>query len=130
LLTTAQLQTLGAATTPSPTKSPWGEAACEWNTNDVAIHLSPDTTTGKGIAQVYSTKTKFDSFQQTTIAGYPAVQVDKQEISCGLFVGVSDTQVLQLTVFVDGQSNPDYHNPCAFAPKVASAVLGNLPAGQ
>ncbi len=130
LLTTQQLQTLGAATNPKTGKSPWGEGSCEWNTAEVAIHLSPDTTTGKGLAQTYSSKSKFDSFQPTTVAGYPSVQVDKQDISCGLFVGVSDTQVLSLTVFIDGKGNPDYHNPCAFAPKVATAVLANLPAGQ
>ncbi|REH48425.1 uncharacterized protein DUF3558 [Kutzneria buriramensis] len=130
LLTAQQLQTLGATGAPKKGSSPWGDADCTWSGDDVTINLAPDTTTGAGLAQTYKKKSSFNGFQPTTVSSYPAVQVNKQSLSCGLFLGVSDTQELSMTVFVEGQSNPDYHNPCAFAPKVAAAVLVNLPAAR
>ncbi|GAA3436944.1 DUF3558 domain-containing protein [Kutzneria kofuensis] len=132
LLTAQQLQMLGATPRSQPTrdKSVWGEATCMWENDNVTVGLSPQTTLTKGIEQAYLSKDNYSFFQPTTVDGYPAVLVDKQKLSCGMFVGVSDTQELSLTVVVTGKDNPDYGNPCAFPPKVAGAALKNIPAGQ
>jgi Protein of unknown function (DUF3558) len=132
LLTTQQLQALNATARSQPRrdKSVWGEASCMWENDDVTVSLSPDTTHGKGIEQTYLSKGNYSFFQPTTVDDYPAVLVDKQSVSCGMFLGVSDSQELSLTVVVTGKTNPDYGSPCAFAPKVAGAALKNVPAGS
>lgn len=101
-----------------------------WENDNVTVSLTPLVKTGKGIGQTYLAKDNYSFFQPTMVDSYPAVLVDKQKLSCGMFVGVSDTQELSLTVVVTGKDNPDYGNPCAFPPKVASAALKNIPAGQ
>jgi len=132
LLTTQQLADLGATprSQPKPDTTATGDPSCMWENDNVTVILAPLTKTGKGIEQTYLSKDNYSFFQPTTVDSYPAVLVDKQKLSCGMFLGVSDTQELSLTVVVTGKNNPDSGNPCAFPPKVASAALKNIPAGQ
>ncbi|MCP2259164.1 hypothetical protein LX15_002865 [Streptoalloteichus tenebrarius] len=51
-------------------------------------------------------------------------------MSCGLWLGVSDTQVLSVDVIVMREVRPEYKDRCMFAEKVAGMVLSNLPAAN
>ncbi len=130
LLTPAQLQSLGAASTPKEGTAVWGEKDCEWGNDNLNIGVSPDTTQGQGLAIVYENMSGTPSFQPLTIAGYPAARTSKQTISCSIGVGTSDTQVFLVDLTVLGVNRTNNTDPCAVAQTVATDVLSNLPAGQ
>jgi Protein of unknown function (DUF3558) len=130
LLSSSQLQDLGATAAPKTSKSLWGEDECQWINDDISIYLSPDTTQDKGLAIVYANMAGSSSFQQLTVSGYPAVRTEKQDISCSISIGTSDTQLFMVDLTVTGVKRANHDDPCALSEKVAADVLSNLPAGQ
>ncbi|MBB5155463.1 DUF3558 domain-containing protein [Saccharopolyspora phatthalungensis] len=128
LLTPQQLQELGAGASEQD-KSEWGQAACRWRNQQLAIKVSPDTVQGQGLdytAKIYGDGSGNPNAQ---VSGYPAVHGGVNDLRCNVFVGVSDKQVLSVsfTTGSEGRSNPEYADPCAMADKVAGLVLSNLP---
>ncbi|SHH01181.1 hypothetical protein SAMN05444320_11863 [Streptoalloteichus hindustanus] len=51
-------------------------------------------------------------------------------MSCGVYVGVSDTQAFLTAVTILRDVKPEYKDRCAFAEKIAGMVLTNLPPGS
>ena len=127
LLTSQQLQELGASD-PHMDKSLWGEQTCYWINDNLRVLLAPDTVQGHGLAVVWAKNKDKPESERTTVNGHPALRTDKLSMSCGLWVGVSDTQVLSVDVIVRRDVRPEYKDRCVFAEKVAGMVLSNLPA--
>ncbi|MFB9428202.1 DUF3558 domain-containing protein [Streptoalloteichus tenebrarius] len=124
LLAPQQLQELGASN-PSTKQSPWGEKYCDWLNDNLGVAVAPDTTQGRGLANLYANR-KADS-EETTIHGHPGLRYNKAGMSCALGVGVSDTQAFTVSLTVRRDAKPEYKDRCAFAEKVAGMVLSNLP---
>ncbi|MEU5845571.1 DUF3558 domain-containing protein [Saccharopolyspora shandongensis] len=128
LLTPQQLQELSAGP-PETDKSEWGQAACRWSNQQLAIKVSPDTVQQQGLA--YTAKIYGDSSGKPTaqVAGYPAVHGGTNDLRCNVFVGTSEKQVLSVSFSTgsQGRGNPEYADPCAMGDKVAGMVLENLP---
>ncbi|SHH01208.1 DUF3558 domain-containing protein [Streptoalloteichus hindustanus] len=127
LLSPQQLQELGASQ-PRPDKSPWGEGTCTWRNDNLNVHLAPDTTQGKGLAIAYANRR--NNSEATTVNGHPGLRSGKESMSCGLWIGASDTQALSISLTVLRDVKPEYKDRCAFAEKVAGMVLSNLPAAS
>jgi hypothetical protein len=130
LLTTTQLVELGGTATPKKDNSAWGAAECSWDNDNLGMTVAPETASGRGIAQTYSNRANFSSFQPSQVDGYPDVRTDLQSLSCVIFVGVSNTQALSVSYTRYGATGAEYMDPCGFAEKVAGMVLSNLPAAS
>ncbi|MDR7302854.1 DUF3558 domain-containing protein [Haloactinomyces albus] len=128
LLTPQQVQQLGAGEPQPDGKSPWGQAQCLWDSQKLAISVSPDTVQGQGIRTAAFNNS--ESGKPThRVRGYPAVHSYPSDISCGTFVGTSKTDVVSVsfTVGSAGRGAPEYADPCAMSDKIAGMVLENLP---
>ncbi|AHH94531.1 hypothetical protein KALB_1158 [Kutzneria albida DSM 43870] len=130
LLTEQQRRQLGVQGTSKTEQTPWGQTACGWRSDNGSMTLAPDTKTGKGLSQLYQHKDNFSDFTAIVVDGYPAVTTDKSKSSCALDLGVSDSQYLSLSAYIARPAELGFQDPCLFAQKAASLVLGNLPAGQ
>ncbi|MCP2262117.1 Protein of unknown function (DUF3558) [Streptoalloteichus tenebrarius] len=127
MLTQAQLRELGASLEGKPDQAPWGETLCRW-VDDIRVTVAPDTKR-RGLAEVYARKKSFNSFQTSSVAGYPAVRADFGAIRCNLNVGVANDQLLLIQYSNNVSRKPEHKDTCVFAERIAAEVLKNLPAG-
>jgi len=127
LLTSDQKAELGLTKPVVSDTSPWGEQTCGLAGSVVALGFSPNTTLGDGLDQAYRAKNNFESFEPSEVDGYPAVRVDFATQSCGLIVGVSDEQTLNMELTRVSSKAPGKGDPCGFAESVMGDVLKNLP---
>lgn len=127
LLTSEQQSQLSLTGSAKKDTSLWGEEKCVWFGSVVGMVLSPETTSGEGLEKAYRAKNNFDNFAESTVDGYPAVRVDFATQSCGLVVGVSDTQTLHMEFTRVSSSAPGDGDPCGFAESVLGEVIKTLP---
>nr|BFF04363.1 hypothetical protein GCM10020241_60380 [Streptoalloteichus tenebrarius] len=125
LITSQQLQELGASD-PRPGKTESGVPKCNWKNDNLAMTLT--TYGAQGLDSVYAQRNRFGNSQETTVSGYPGLRIASFSMSCGVYVGVAETQVFLADVTVRRDVRPEYKDRCVFAEKVAGMVLSNLPA--
>ncbi|RZQ65056.1 DUF3558 domain-containing protein [Amycolatopsis suaedae] len=105
----------------------WKQTAAD--ANRVDLTANPKNT--NGLSDIYDQKAEFAYFEETQVAGYPAVYASdadqRSSGDCTLHVGVTD----QLAVQVSTQflREPDKANPCPVAEKVAVAMVETLKGG-
>ena len=127
LITSQQLQELGASD-PRPGKTESGVPKCNWKNDNLAMTLT--TYGAQGLDSVYAQRNRFGNSQETTVSGYPGLRIASFSMSCGVYVGVAETQVFLADVIVFREVRPEYKDRCMFAEKVAGMVLSNLPAAN
>lgn len=107
--------------------SPWGEEKCFLKGSVVTIGFSPNTKLGEGLDQAYRAKDSFDNFAESEVDGYPAARVNVATQLCGVIVGVSDEQTLNMSFGRVSSDAPGSGDPCGFAESVMGDVIKNLP---
>lgn len=127
LLTPTQETELGLTKPGDRDTSQWGEEGCGLDGPVVSLGFSPNTTLGDGLDRAYRAKANFENFQPSEVDGYPAVRVNFAAQSCGLIVGVSDDQTLNMELTRVSPDAPGKGDPCGFAESIMSDVLTNLP---
>ncbi|MDT7724679.1 MAG: hypothetical protein QOI21_1255 [Actinomycetota bacterium] len=132
-LSPAQLSSFGLETTGRSRTIESGPT-CAWDYADGStntINISPIEANKNGLSDLYDQKAEKAYFEETTIAGYPAVYTDitddRNRGRCSLQVGVTD----QLTVYIFTQldDGPDTSSPCPVADKIGAAMVQTLKAG-
>jgi len=127
LLTTEQLAALGFDQ-PGEQKTIADVQACTWedraHTRELTAYVDPENDILSG---TYWDKGSYQVFEEIEVGGLPAVQVlyAPDSASCGIVVGLADTQGLDIdyTVLRSGKGDP-----CGEGRKAAEAIVGNLPA--
>ncbi|MCP2259163.1 Protein of unknown function (DUF3558) [Streptoalloteichus tenebrarius] len=127
LITSQQLQELGASD-PHPGKTESGGPKCNWKNDNLAMTLT--TYGAQGLDSVYAQRNRFGNSQETTVSGYPGLRIASFSMTCGVYVGLAETQVFLADVIVFREVRPEYKDRCMFAEKVAGMVLSNLPAAN
>lgn len=127
LLTQEQQAELSLTGSAEKGVSLWGEEECKWFGSVVGIILSPETTGGEGMEEVYRARNNFENFAESDIDGYPAARINFASQSCGLIAGVSDTQTLLMEFTRVSSSAPGKGDPCGFAESVMGEVIKTLP---
>lgn len=113
------------------------EPECKWRTatrDNFSIFLSADQPLG--IAGLYQNKQQdpefYTYFEPVDIAGFPGVFADTYDDrpngACGLFVGVTDTQIISLVGTVT-RGGPGQGDPCGLLKKVAEAAVKTMSQG-
>lgn len=133
VLTPAQVSTLGIVAQGSTTQLAGGPG-CRWqDTSTSRGKLAFSIGASDGLASVYYYKGKIDLFQETTIAGFPAVNHgitdDRQRGGCDIGVGTSDHDAWDVLVTVP-EDQPSYTNPCPTAEKIATMMATTLKGGS
>lgn len=133
-LSSNQLQKLGLA--PSKKGSTPLSDYCKYEYTDEYsfVEIGVLKRFKNGLADIYSRKKAFNTFEITQIAGYPAVyanlyhfEVEKAQ-TCRLYVGLTDTCVVVVYPdLVSGTS--DYGQPCDVSKQTAKAMIQNLKDG-
>lgn len=126
-LTDAQLAAIGI-TEPGVKGFHRGDSECRWHLGSHQLHivtLSPATSRGGGLGEIYDRKDIQQYFEPTEIHGYPAVYASpidgRTRGGCTLWVGVSDDLAVKITASflpVD---------PCPVAEQVATGMIENAP---
>ncbi|PKV93041.1 uncharacterized protein DUF3558 [Amycolatopsis echigonensis] len=126
-------KTLGLATPGTITDvTPRG---CDWKSEKTpgnGVTVSPIVQNKNGLADTYAAKPTQAYFEETQVAGYPAVFTDKSDGRkngiCVLVVGVTD----QLSVAVVGSivNGKNVGKPCEPSSKVATAMINHLKAAS
>jgi hypothetical protein len=107
---------------------------CSWDYADGSrntVSVAPIEPNKNGLSDLYGARDEQAYFEETTIAGYPAIYSDitddRHRGRCTLFVGVTD----QLAVFILTQldKGADVSNPCPVADKVGAAMIETLREG-
>lgn len=126
LLTPEQLEQLGGGGEPEPAEQPWPEMACSWEGDNLGIELSPDSTNGGGIERI---KNNFagEYDEVINVAGYPAIHIDVTDMTCTLSAAVSEEHVIGVGVAIYNKVEPQHQDPCAFADRVFTEVVKNIP---
>jgi hypothetical protein len=131
-LSDAQLSTLGLGKgTPRTTEN---GPTCAWTySGDQGnrVDISPAVPNKNGLSDIEDLKGSNAYFDDTEIAGYPAVHtavVDyRSEGQCGLFVGVTDQLAVQ--IFTQLDHGPGATDPCPVADRVGAAMIETLKEG-
>ncbi|MFF5985808.1 DUF3558 domain-containing protein [Prauserella flavalba] len=105
--------------------------ACVWEyaaESGNRVDLSVVTENENGLSAIYEQRSRNDYFEETEIAGYPAVHTatidNRTDGGCGLWVGVDEkTTIFVLTNFDYG---PEVSDPCPVADRVAEATIATL----
>ncbi|GAB3283081.1 hypothetical protein GCM10027563_13630 [Parasphingorhabdus pacifica] len=127
-LTQGQLADLGATAEPTTDETPWGETACSWSGDNVSIDFSPDSVSGGGFSRIRENQDEFANYEETNVAGYPAARINSSELLCGIAAGVSDEHTVLINVTKFGSDASQHADPCAFAEKVFTESVKNIPA--
>ncbi|AOS65257.1 putative DUF3558 family protein [Actinoalloteichus hymeniacidonis] len=80
-----------------------------------------------GLEEIYRLESEYPDFRPLEIAGHPAVQATAggaDEFSCGIYVGLSDSQYLNILAQRAAGVEEDL---CMKAEKVAELALSNIP---
>ncbi|KEI45462.1 hypothetical protein GU90_03195 [Saccharopolyspora rectivirgula] len=125
LLTPEQLAQLENPTEAEPTELEWGEKGCSWYGEQYGLELSPNTISG-GFATIRQNQKSFDNYQEVEVAGYQAARTDATDISCSLWVAVSDDSTLGVQVG-KYDAYDDLPQPCELAEKIFPEVVKNIP---
>lgn len=125
LLTPEQLAQLENPTEAEPTELEWGEKGCSWYGEQYGLELSPNTVSG-GFATIRQNQKSFDNYQEVEVAGYQAARTDATDISCSLWVAVSDDSTLGVQVG-KYDAYDDLPQPCELAEKIFPEVVKNIP---
>ncbi|MGI8797953.1 MAG: DUF3558 domain-containing protein [Pseudonocardia sp.] len=128
LLTAAQLDTLGLDPTRVQRDDSAGLVGCRWPSKVFGFSVSStlDTEpTRKGLTSLYSRRAGYPLFEPLQIDGYPAVHAELViSEDCTIYVGLSDTQVLDVRTGAPALRGQD---SCSITKRAISAMLTNLP---
>ncbi|GAA2810285.1 DUF3558 domain-containing protein [Saccharopolyspora taberi] len=127
LLTDGQLAQLGGGGAPTPFDTEWGQKGCTWTNDAVVIEVAPDSKQGGGFSRIQRNKNSFLTYAETKVANYPAARVNQAELLCGVAAGVSDEDTVLVSVTRYNSDAPQHADPCAFAEKVFTEVIKNIP---
>ncbi|MBK1784616.1 DUF3558 domain-containing protein [Prauserella cavernicola] len=114
-----------------PTAGGENATACVWEyaaESGNRVDLSVVTENENGLSAIYEQRSSNEYFEETEIAGYPAVHTatldNRTDGGCGLWVGVDEqTTLFVLTNFDYG---PEVADPCPVADRVAEATIATL----
>jgi len=103
-----------------------GDGECRWHLDTSQLHvvtLSPATSRGGGLGEIYEQKDSQRYFEPVDIEGYPAVYasvLDQRESGgCTLWVGTFDDLAVEIT------TNFLEVDPCPVAEKFATGMIEN-----
>jgi uncharacterized protein DUF3558 len=124
-LTTEQLAAVGVSD-PGDEGFDDGDGECRWHLDTSQLHivtLSPATSRGGGLGEIYGQKDSQQYFEPVDIEGYPAVYasvLDQRERGgCTLWVGTSDDLAVEITTsFLEV-------DPCPVAEQFATDMIEN-----
>jgi len=132
ILTQAQLTGFGVRRTGEPDTdsaiATYIGPGCIWHQAEVNSSISVDwqSISKRGLSHTYRTRDQRAYFEETTVAGYPAVLNGltdaRDQGECGLTVGISDTLVFDALE----QGRLDAQGACDRAEQIAAAVIQNL----
>lgn len=112
-----------------PLPQPFSKA-CSWAATDLTwgIGFGFDTTR-QGLSETYLRRANYQHFKPREIGGYPAVdaQTSYNPQDCYTYVGIADTQ--QLNINVDNRpAGAHTEKPaCERADEIVTMIIGNLP---
>lgn len=125
-------QAAGLALSPGKSISDVGYGAgCMWTQPEYksnVVFISFETFGGGGLDTVRANRADHVYHEEVEVEGYPglfASDFDKRpEGTCGLYVGVTDGLVMNVSATVP--EGPDAAHPCSAAKRIATTVAGNL----
>lgn len=100
---------------------------CTWKTPDGSDGVKLGPIEGRSIQEYYENKQSFVDYEETTIAGHPAVRANEgdpaQDGFCAMYAATTDRQLLYAHT-----SDSSRTDPCGMAQKALEASVPTLPA--
>ncbi|MHA6802155.1 DUF3558 domain-containing protein [Salinifilum ghardaiensis] len=125
LFTSEQLEQHNLGGTPRPDESVWGDASCEWESDNGIIAVTQQNQIG--VETMYKNAKKFGDFNPTELHGYPGMIKTNQNNICRIQFAVSETAAFAVNFTRFGDKDPAMQDSCAFTKTMASEVLKNIP---
>jgi Protein of unknown function (DUF3558) len=103
---------------------------CSWDAADSSWGLGFGfDTTRQGLSETYLRRDNYQHFQPRQLGGYPAVdaQTSFNPQDCYTFVGIADTQQLNINVDNRPTGGQTVKPACERLDEIATMIIGNLP---